>query len=171
MEFMLHKLSSFRFTTNCSSDVMVSLLASSAVDRGFEPRSGQTKDYKIGICRFSTKHAALRRKNKDWLARNHDNVSEWSNMSIRIVVSVNQHYKNPTPRVGLVQSGPRDHLIENLRSRHEIAEKLLNWHQTIITHSSNLCYYCPLALNTNQSINQSSNTLQVIYLIVLIKIY
>jgi hypothetical protein len=31
-------------------DVIVSLLASSAVDRGFEPRSGQTKDYKIGMC-------------------------------------------------------------------------------------------------------------------------
>jgi hypothetical protein len=27
--------------------VMVSLLASSAVARGFEPRSGQTKDYEI----------------------------------------------------------------------------------------------------------------------------
>ena len=26
--------------------VMISVLASSAVDRGFEPRSGQTKDYK-----------------------------------------------------------------------------------------------------------------------------
>jgi hypothetical protein len=59
---------------------MVSLLASSAVDRGFEPRSGQTKDYKIGICCFSAKHA-LRRKSKDWLARNQNNVSEWSNMS------------------------------------------------------------------------------------------
>ena len=32
--------------------VMVSVLASSAVDRGFGPRSGQTKDYKIGICCF-----------------------------------------------------------------------------------------------------------------------
>jgi len=41
---------------------MVSVLASSAVDRGFEPRSGQTEDYKIGICCFSDKHAALRRK-------------------------------------------------------------------------------------------------------------
>ena len=39
----------------------------SAVDHGFEPRLGQTKDYKIGICCFSTKHAALRRKSKDWL--------------------------------------------------------------------------------------------------------
>ena len=30
--------------------LMVSVLASSAVDRGFEPRSGQTKDFKIGMC-------------------------------------------------------------------------------------------------------------------------
>ena len=58
------------------------LLASSAVDRGFELRLGPTKDYKIGICFFSTKHAALRRKIKNWLARNQNNVSEWSNMSI-----------------------------------------------------------------------------------------
>jgi hypothetical protein len=62
---------------------MVSVLVSSAVDRGFEPRSGQTKDYNIGICCFCAKHAALRRKNKDWLPRNQNNVSEWSDMSIR----------------------------------------------------------------------------------------
>ena len=53
--------------------VMVSMLASSAVDRGFEPRSVQTKNYSIGICCFSAKHAALRRKSKDWLARNLNN--------------------------------------------------------------------------------------------------
>jgi hypothetical protein len=63
---------------------MVSVLASSAIDRGFEPRLGQTKDYKIGICCFSAKHAALRRKNKE----------------------------NPTQRVDLVQNGPHHHLIE-----------------------------------------------------------
>ena len=57
------------------------VLASSVVDRGFEPRSDQTKDYKIGFCCFSVKHAALRRKSKDWLARNQNNVSEWSDMS------------------------------------------------------------------------------------------
>ena len=56
--------------------VMVSVLASSAVDRGFEPRSGQAKDDKIGICCFSVDHAALRRNNKDCLARNQYNVSE-----------------------------------------------------------------------------------------------
>ena len=62
---------------------MVSLLTSSAVDRGFELRSGQTKDYKIGICCFSAKHAALRSKSKDWLAQNQNNVSEWGDMSTR----------------------------------------------------------------------------------------
>ena len=62
---------------------MVSVLASSAVDRGFEPRSDQTKDYKIGICCFSAKHTALRRKSKDWSSRNQNNVSEWSDMSTR----------------------------------------------------------------------------------------
>ena len=61
---------------------MVSVLVSSAVDRGLEPCSGQTKDYKIGICCFSAKHTALRRKSKDWLARNQNNVSEWGDMSI-----------------------------------------------------------------------------------------
>jgi hypothetical protein len=57
------------------SGVMVSMLASSAVDRGFESRSSQTKDYEIDICCFSTNHAALRRKSKDWLAQNQANVS------------------------------------------------------------------------------------------------
>jgi hypothetical protein len=60
---------------------MVTVLVSTAVDRGFEPQSGQTKDYEIGICCFSAKHAALRRKSKDWLALNQNNVSEWSDMS------------------------------------------------------------------------------------------
>ena len=47
---------------------MVSILASSAADHGFEPQLGKTKDYKIGICCFSAKDLALRRKSKDWLA-------------------------------------------------------------------------------------------------------
>jgi hypothetical protein len=62
---------------------MVSVLVWSAVDRGFEPWSGQTKDYEIGICYFSAKHSALRRKNKDWLAQIQNNVSEWSDMTTR----------------------------------------------------------------------------------------
>ena len=60
---------------------MVSMLTLSEVDRGFEPWSGQTKDYKIGICCFSDKHTALRRKSNDWLAWNQNNVPEWSDMS------------------------------------------------------------------------------------------
>ena len=67
---------------------MFSVLALSAVDRGFERQSGKTKDYKIGIYCFSAKHAALRRESKDWLARNQNNVSEWCDMSIRRLVSV-----------------------------------------------------------------------------------
>jgi hypothetical protein len=58
---------------------MVSVFASSAVDREFEARSGQTTDYKIGICCFSAgaKHTALRRKSKDWLAwKSRLNVSD-----------------------------------------------------------------------------------------------
>ena len=35
------------YTCDCTF-IMVSMFASSAVDRGFEPRSGKTKDYKIG---------------------------------------------------------------------------------------------------------------------------
>jgi hypothetical protein len=31
---------------------------------------------------FSTKHAALRRKSKDWLGRNQDNVSQWGSMCL-----------------------------------------------------------------------------------------
>ena len=38
--------------SNRIDGVMVSLLASSAVDRGFEP---QTRDYEIGNCCFSAK--------------------------------------------------------------------------------------------------------------------
>ena len=49
---------------------MVCVLASTGVVRGFKPQWGKTKDYKIGICCLSHKHAALRRKSKDWLCLN-----------------------------------------------------------------------------------------------------
>jgi hypothetical protein len=62
---------------------MVSLLVLSSEDHGFDPRSGQTKDFEIGICCFSAKHTAVRRTSKDWLAQNQDNVSEWDAMSVR----------------------------------------------------------------------------------------
>jgi len=67
-------------TINRIGGVIISILASSAVDRGFEPRSGQTKDYAIGFYCFCVKYTALRRKSKDWLALNQANVSEWGEM-------------------------------------------------------------------------------------------
>jgi hypothetical protein len=44
---------------------MAMVLVSSSVERRFESRLGQTKDYAIGICYFSAKHVALRSNNKD----------------------------------------------------------------------------------------------------------
>ena len=64
------------YSKNNIGGVMVSVLTSSVIYRGYKPRSDQSKDYKIGIGCFSAKHAALRRKNKDSLDRNQDNVSE-----------------------------------------------------------------------------------------------
>ena len=54
--------------------MIISVFASSAVDCGLGPRSGQTRDYKIDICCFSTKHDELRRKSKYWLVWNEMNL-------------------------------------------------------------------------------------------------
>jgi len=62
--------------------VMFSVLGFSAVDRWYELHPGLTKDYEIGIFCFYAKHAALRRKSKDRMTRNQDNMSEWRDMSI-----------------------------------------------------------------------------------------
>jgi predicted LPLAT superfamily acyltransferase len=56
------------------------MLTSRAVDRGTRPRSDLTKG-EYGICGFLAKDTSLRRKSKDWLARNQYNVPEWSDMS------------------------------------------------------------------------------------------
>jgi len=94
--------------------VMASVLASSMVYHGFTTRSGQTEDYNIGVFCFSAKHASLRRKSKYWLARNQNNVSIWSDMSTRgLLFQWASTKKNPTKRVGLVQSEPHHHLIKN----------------------------------------------------------
>ena len=51
-------MTDFVLDLSCIGCVMVSVLASSAVDRGLKPRSGQTKDYTIGIVTspLSTQH-------------------------------------------------------------------------------------------------------------------
>ena len=46
---------------NFISGVMVSVLASSAVDRGFAPRSCKTNDYTICICCFPQKNPQFSR--------------------------------------------------------------------------------------------------------------
>ena len=70
------------------------MLFLSAVDHGFEPRSGQTKDNEISICCFSTKHAAFRGER----VRNQNNVSESSEMSttkpICLVQSAHHYHLN-----------------------------------------------------------------------------
>ena len=43
----------------------------------------QTKDYQLVFVAYNAKHAELRRKSTDWLPRNQDNVSKWSDMYIR----------------------------------------------------------------------------------------
>ncbi|SEH93712.1 hypothetical protein BAZSYMA_ACONTIG41858_2 [Bathymodiolus azoricus thioautotrophic gill symbiont] len=50
-------------------------IASSVVVHRLVSWCRQTKDYKIGICCFYAKNAALRRNRKDWLAWNQYNVS------------------------------------------------------------------------------------------------
>jgi hypothetical protein len=57
---------------------MISVFASSVVDHGFEPLSGETKYYKIGMCGFSAKHATLRIKSNDSSYRNQNIASEWA---------------------------------------------------------------------------------------------
>ena len=52
----------FLYDINRIDVVMVNVLASSAVDRGFKYRPCRTKDYQL--CCFSAKYTALRRKSK-----------------------------------------------------------------------------------------------------------
>ena len=76
--------------------------------RGFEPRSGQTKDYKLGICCFSAKHAALTGEiaKTGWLGISIMCPSGATCLSADCCFSERADYKNPTKRVGLVQSRP-----------------------------------------------------------------
>ena len=62
---------------NSIGGVMMSMLASSAVDLGFKPRSGHCKDL-ASICCIAVNHLAF----TNWRAENQDNESEWSDMSI-----------------------------------------------------------------------------------------
>ena len=108
--------------------IIVSMLTLSTVDRGFESRSAQTKDYKIGICSFSAKHAALRRMSKDGFSRNqitcpcgatclptHCCFSELALWKYNSVCWSSTKWTSSSSHWKLTCS------------RHNIAEKLLNW--------------------------------------------
>jgi hypothetical protein len=55
---------------------------------------GQTKDYKIGNCCFTDKHAALRRKSKDLMPQ--DNISEWD----EVISNTTHDHLNEASRKG-----------------------------------------------------------------------
>ena len=130
---------SFKGVINASVVQWLACSPSSVVDRGIGSRSDQTEDYVIGMCCFSAKYAALRRKSKDWLARNQDNVSGCADISTRgLLFQWASIIKNTTKRVGLVQSGPYHYFIEiNLFSP---------WYSWTIVE---------LALSNNHSLTQS----------------
>ena len=67
--FMCWYSMNYNTNENQIGDAMVSKLTSSVIDREFESWSGQTNDYKIGICCFSSKHAILmnKRAKTGWL--------------------------------------------------------------------------------------------------------
>ena len=79
--FSLYLLYNVRKHVWDTKGVIVSVLELSATDRGFESRSSQTKDYKIGICCLSANHTAVRKKSKDWFARNPNKMSAWSSQT------------------------------------------------------------------------------------------
>ena len=72
-----------------SRTYVVSVLASSVVDRGFKPRSCQSKDYKCGMRFFSARN--IKEKEERLVS---SESSEWNDMST-----------NPTKHAVLVQSG------------------------------------------------------------------
>ena len=114
---------------------MVSMLISCVVDHGFEPWSDQTKDFKFGMCSSPLSIQHLRRKSKNWFIRNHDNLSEWSDISIcRMLFQWASTIKIQVRHVGLVLSRHHYHTIKfNLFSL---------WYSCEIAH---------FALNNNHS--------------------
>ena len=65
LRFVLLLLKTDSNQTNYIIGVMIDVLASTVVHRGFKSPSGQTNDYQIGLCCFFSKHAALGRTSKD----------------------------------------------------------------------------------------------------------
>ena len=92
---------------------MISVLVSSAVDRGFDPRSGQTKNVKLVFVasQLSMQDQGERAKT-GWFGIRIMCRSGVTCLSTDCCFS-ELALLNPTKRVGLVQSGPHHHLTEN----------------------------------------------------------
>ena len=99
---------------------------SSALDCGFEPCSGQIKEYKM----VSVASPLSR------LARNQNNVSELSDMSTRRLLFqwASTIKSNSACWFSTKWTWTCSHWKLTC-SRHDIAEKFLNWHWATITHS------------------------------------
>jgi len=80
--------------------IIASVLDSSVVDRGFEQRSSQTKDYNTGTCCFFVKHTTLRSTTGMCPSQPAD------------VVSVSYDYNSQPQRIGIVLIRHHHHLIK-----------------------------------------------------------
>ena len=80
--FVIGDIYDIQQTLQCNG-IIVNVIVSCEVDRGFDYRLGQIMGYEIIICSFSAKHATVMCKSKDGLAQYQENVSKWSDMSTR----------------------------------------------------------------------------------------
>ena len=114
--------------------VMVSVLASSTVDRRFEPRLGQIIVYKIGICCFSAKHAALRRTSC-WLGIRIMCPNGTTCLSVDCCFSELSLYKSISACWSSINRTSSLSHWKLTCPRHDIGEKLLSWvKQQSLTH-------------------------------------
>jgi len=112
-----------------------SMLATSVVDHRLKPWLGQTKDYKISICCFSAKHAALSvRAKTGWLWIRIMCPRGAANLPADCCFSELAQYKYNWSSTKPTSSSSHQNCS---CSRHDMAEKLLAWHQITITHSPN----------------------------------
>ena len=86
------------------------------------------------MCCFSTKHTALRRTSKNWLARNQNNVSEWGTISIGGLCELALWKSNDACWSDIKRTSSSSHWKLTCY-RHDIAEKLLCYkYKHLFTH-------------------------------------
>jgi uncharacterized protein (UPF0303 family) len=64
-------------------------------------QEGRTKTGILGITAFSTNYTTSRSKNKDWYARNHNYVSERSNMSLLLSLLLTTQHQEVRTKTGM----------------------------------------------------------------------